>query len=456
MFENDRMAVTPSGGGTLTLPAPPMASRPTARGVTPDLLCRWGERLRRLTDVHSDAERIDLIRALEELKNVAAATQARLTVAFAESQEEAEATRRRDPRELGKVGARSVAAQVALARRESPHRGQQLVALARGLTQMPRTRAAFGAGLLSEHRASLLVSETNHLLRADREAVDTAVAGDTDALEGLGTKALVAKTRQTAYRLDPAAAVARSRRAESERCVTLRPAPDTMTYLTALLPMAQGVATYANLVRAADSARGAGDPRSRGQVMADTLVQRCTGQPGPEATPVEINLVLTDHTLFGLSDEPAVIPGHGPVPAPIARRLVTKAARDACAWLRRLYAEPDTGQLVTMDSRRRTFTASQAHFLGLRDQTCRTPYCDAPVRHIDHVIPSAEGGPTALTNGQGLCEACNHTKQTPGWRHRPMAGGGLTVTSPTGHRHTSRLPPARVSSGAGRHRGPPS
>lgn len=434
------MAVTPSGGGTLTLPAPAMASRPTARGVTPALLSGWGERLRRLSDVHTDAERIDLIRALEELKNVAAATQARLTVAFADSQDAAESARRRDPNELGRPGTRSVAAQVALARRESPHRGQQLLTLARGLTQMPHTSAAFEAGLLSEHRASLLVCETSHLLRVDREAVDTAVAGDTDALEGLGTRALVAKTRQSAYHLDPAATMARSRRAESERCVTLRPAPDTMTYLTALLPMAQGVATYANLVRAADSARSAGDPRSRGQVMADTLVQRCTGQPGPEATPVEINLILTDHTLFGLSDEPAVIPGHGPVPAPLARRLVTRAATDARAWLRRLYAEPDTGQLVTMDSRRRLFTSSQAHFLGLRDQTCRMPYCDAPVRHIDHVTPSEVGGPTDLTNGQGLCEACNHTKQTPGWRHRPR-GGSLSVTSPTGQCHTSHPPP---------------
>lgn len=217
MFDDDRMAVTPSGGGTLTLPAPLMASRPAARGVTPDLLWGWGERLRRLSDVHTDAERIDLIRALEELKNVAAATQARLTVAFADSHEADEAARRRDPSELGRPGTRSVAAQIALARRESPHRGQALLALARGLTQMPHTRSAFEGGLLSEHRASLLVSETNHLLRGDREAVDSAVAGDADALEGLGTRALVARTRRTAYELDPAAALARARRAPTSR-----------------------------------------------------------------------------------------------------------------------------------------------------------------------------------------------------------------------------------------------
>lgn len=147
-----------------------------------------------------------------------------------------------------------------------------------------------------------------------------------------------------------------------------------------------------------------------------------------------------------------MIPGHGPVPAPIARQLTTKAARDARAWLRRPYAEPDSGQLVSMDSRRRTFTASQAHFLGLRDQTCRTPYCDAPVRHIDHAMPSEAGGPTALSNGQGLCEACNHTKQAPGWRHARATAGTVMVITPTGHRHTSRPSPARVPSSAGHRR----
>ena len=44
--------------------------------------------------------------------------------------------------------------------------------------------------------------------------------------------------------------------------VTIRPAPDTMTYLTALLPVAQGVSVYAALRREADTRC---DGRSRGQ-----------------------------------------------------------------------------------------------------------------------------------------------------------------------------------------------
>lgn len=113
--------------------------------------------------------------------------------------------------------------------------------------------------------------------------------------------------------------------AEAERRVTLRPAPDTMSRLGALLPVAQGVAAYAALGRAADTARAAGDPRSRGQLMIDTLVERVTGQCAAAAVPVEVTLVMTDAALLSRSgtpghDEPAMLLGYGRSrpPGPVA------------------------------------------------------------------------------------------------------------------------------------------
>ena len=79
----------------------------------------------------------------------------------------------------------------------------------------------------------------------------------------------------------------------------MRPAPETMSYLTAHLPVSQGVAAYAALTKHADPLRAAGDERSRGQIMADTLVERITGQATAEAVPVEIRLVMTDQALVG-------------------------------------------------------------------------------------------------------------------------------------------------------------
>ena len=214
-----------------------------------------------------------------------------------------------------------------------------------------------------------------------------------------------------------------------------------MAYLTALLPVAQGVACYAALARHADTTRATGEPRSRGQVMADTLVERLTGQTTATGTPVEIELVMTDRALLSGSHEPAHLVGHGTIPADLARSLVRNAEQ---AWVRRLYTHPDSGALVSIESRRRRFAGQLRHQIVLTDDTCATPYCDAPVRHTDHITPVRNGGPTTLPTPPGLCEACNYTKDLPGWHtvvHTRSDGTRiLDLTTPTGQRHPSRPP----------------
>jgi hypothetical protein len=240
-----------------------------------------------------------------------------------------------------------------------------------------------------------------------------------------------------------------------------------MAYLTALLPVAQAVAVYHALTRHADTARAAGDPRTRAQLMADTLVDRTTGTPGG-ITGVEIQLVMTDRPLFQADSDPARLPGYGTIPAQTARHLInpprgpepetgTKLVVGNTAysvWLRRLYTHPGTGELIGMDSRARIFPGGLRRLIQARDHTCRTPYCDAPIRHLDHIVAHHNGGPTTATNGAGLCEACNHTKETPGWtarpsptppaprhRHRP----GNEAHLPAHHPHRPHLPIHRTT-----------
>jgi hypothetical protein len=109
-------------------------------------------------------------------------------------------------------------------------------------------------------------------------------------------------------------------------------------------------------------------------------------------------------------------------------------------WLRRIFTAPGGGQVISVESRRRLFTPGQRRWIKLRDQYCRTPWCEAPIRHVDHVQRHDDGGPTSIDNGQGLCQACNHAKQAPGWRARPGPGGTVTTITPTGHRYRSRPP----------------
>ena len=374
-------------------PAQPHAG-PTARSGGPatselrDLLERLGGVTGEGVD---DAERIDQLSLLESIKGAASAAQARVTVAFDSSQRETQAAAGVPVRERG----RGVAAQVALARRDSPSRGSRHLGLARALTgEMPHTMEHLAAGRITEWRATIVCRETAVLDVERRREVDARLAAD---LPLLGDAQVAQRARAMACELDGAAMVRRRAKAESERRVSLRPAPDTMTYLTALLPVAQGVGVYAALSAAAGQAQaqGAGDARGRGQLMADTLVERVTGQATATAVPIEIQLVMPAETLLGQGSEPALAPGYGALPAAVARALVASCgSAGASAWVRRLFTTPDGRDLVTMDSRRRRFDGLLRRFVELRDQTCRTPWCDAPVRHGDHVIPERRGGAT--------------------------------------------------------------
>lgn len=386
------------------------------------------------------AGRIQLVAALEQLKAAAAGLQARLSVDF-------DAQERRRQRDAGvprEQRGRGVATQLGMARRESPHRAAVLLGVAKALcAELPCTFAALADGRLSEYRAALIVQETACLEREERAEVDRALCADPGTVEGVGTRRLVAMAREHAYRRDPAAFVRRAAHAENERTVTLRPAPDTMTYLTALLPVAQGVAAYAALRRAADSGRAAGDGRGRGQAMADTLVERLTGQAAADAVPVTVSLVMSDAGLLASGHGAAVLDGYGTVPAQVARTLVANGLDADAAWLRRVYTDP-RGRVVAASSRERFHPEGLASLLRVRDQgTCRMPYCDAPIQHLDHVLPAELGGPTDAENSQGLCEACNHAKQAPGWRQETSEGAArhtVVTTTPTGQVYRSVAP----------------
>ncbi|MGW5241066.1 DUF222 domain-containing protein [Monashia sp. NPDC004114] len=431
-----------------------------------------------------------------------------------------------------------VAAQVALARHESPARGVRLANLSVALVQdLPHTLAALTVGAINERRAELVVRGTSHLAPEVRTLVDSEVVGAhldlTDPFAGVGSwgdRELERRVRASADRLDAQGAVERARTAESERRVTIRPIPDTMALVSAVLPVAQAVAVHAALSQAALSAKAAGDERGKGQLMADTLVERVTGQTQAGDVPVEVQVVITDRALIEGADTPAHIPGYGPVPAGWARDLLTRdlapvgpprgpasranvratpsgpsspsrpsspsgpsspsdasdpdtavrpgvrpiagvasgpgaaspsaaagseaasfGARAAAIWFRRLFTHPGTGSLVAMDSSRRLFPAGLRRFVVARDGQCRTPWCDAPVAHIDHVQPYAQGGPTTTaTNGQGLCVRCNLVKEEPGWTAAvidPGPSGGtdrphtVQIVTPTGHTYRSLAPP---------------
>jgi Domain of unknown function (DUF222) len=393
----------------------------------------------------SDAVRIDRIARLEKLRAVTAALQAAESVRFAQSQVTEQLAADVHPDKIG----RGIAEQIGLACRISPVAAARRLNTARALWfELPETYSHLTAGELSERVAEVIVSETRHLDAETRGQVDRQLAAA--GIATMGYKAATACARKAAYEADREGYVRRGRTERKHRRVGVRPAPDTMAILTGYLPVEQAIACYAAVRRHADSAKAAGDSRTRDQIMADTFVERLTGQATAGDVNIELQLLMPLDALINADDhKAAMIPGYGPLPAGLAWEIV--ATSKGRRWWRRLFTAPASrsglsGPIVGGDPTRRCFDGWLAKLIRLRDQSCRDPFCDAPIRHIDHIRRHADGGPTTYLNGRGECERGNQVREMPGWHLKlidcSFHGGPhkIIITTPTGHHYLSRAP----------------
>ena len=279
------------------------------------------------------------------------------------------------------------------------------------------------------------MAQTSHLDAAQRAAVDKQL-GDA-GLEQMGFRQAEARVKTLAYDTDRVGYTARGRKARADRRVTLRPAPDTMTVLSGLLPVEQGVACLAALRQAADGLIATGDTggRTRDQILADTLVERLTGQARAQDVNVEVGIVLPLDALLD-PDSPATgdLVGHGPLPAGIVRDLLRSTAGKR--WWRRLFAHPDTGTLVGGDPERRRFDGFLAKLIDLRDGgRCRDPYCDAPIPYRrapthDHIRSPRRRADQRTPTGAGSAPAGTTSARCPAGRSRPSTTGSATPRTP--------------------------
>lgn len=427
----------------------------------------------------SEADLLHVVTTLEATKGAAAALQARATARFVEDRDAvaADAVVQEEITKREASCRRSATrAEVALARRCSPWQADRHVAVAKALVRdLPMTMSALAAGGISESRAMIIARETACLSRADRMEADRRLAQD---LTTLGDRALASAAQRVCIDLDQEAIVERRRRAAGSRHVGVRPAPDGMARLSILGPLADVVGAYAALTAAeqarfvatgdpeVDEARAA-DERGRGAWMADTALERLSGRDEGQVQPVEVGLVMREDSVVPGSDartgrsggtddaedadDEVEIPGWGAVPGDMAREHLLRLCDTGTeTWLRRLWTVPGGRDLVAMDSSRRLFSGVLRQLIGLRDATCRVPWCDAPARQVDHVLPFARGGGTSAANAMGSCQRHNLIKEEPGWRAEVVStgldpGGGdphtVRLTTPTGSEFTSVAAP---------------
>ncbi|MDQ3156754.1 MAG: DUF222 domain-containing protein [Actinomycetota bacterium] len=381
-------------------------------------------------DPHDDpmgAQRIDAIKAFELVIRAAQAGQA-AQIAALDSERAAQMGLGRGDHSLSVIG------EVALARNISPWAAGTQYGFAVGLARMPKTAAVLAAGGISEPSARAVVRESTGLDTSQAGRLDNCLSG---RLEGLTHRRAGALARHYAIEIDTVAATERAKANRADRFVSLFPDTDGVAVLQIRGPADQLQAAYNALAKAAATAKAAGDARTSGQVMCDEFVQRVTGATKATDLNIEIGLIMTMGNLLDEDDSPCVLPGFGPIPASLASSIIRSGHQ---SWIRRLYTDPIDHSLTDCDQAHRRFSGSVAKSITIRDQRCRQPGCDSPIKHLDHVIAFHTGGPTARDNGQGLCVRSHTFKHLPGWKVVPD-GHDIVWRTPTGHTYRSPRQP---------------
>lgn len=231
---------------------------------------------------------------------------------------------------------RGIAQDIGKARRISPSRASKHAAAATiAVRDLPQTMAQLRAGNVNTENVEVIAAQVSVLSRDHRLHVDAKLA---PKCGNLSRRQAEGMARALADTLDQEAAVARRERSIKQRRVTVRPAPDDMAYLTALLPMTQAIACKAALMTTAQTlaATGAGDsvgrpanhpadaPRTTNHLEADLLIELLTGQSAVAVTPTQVNLLVPAETLAGGAESAIVSTGGtgvgsvGPVIIPAA------------------------------------------------------------------------------------------------------------------------------------------
>ncbi|GGI11778.1 hypothetical protein GCM10007368_37890 [Isoptericola cucumis] len=343
----------------------------------------------------------------------------------------------------------------------------QHVTVAHGTAHLPEVADALADGLVDRRKAEALIA-TGRLPDEQRRQAVRELLPD---VEHLTVPQIRTRMRRAEIAVDPSGAEERHRVARTERYVRLEPVDDAMAYLTAYLPADDAVRAFAAVDELALAVRrGPGEERLLAECRADVLTGLLSGRlragDGADvadgdgsgrdvagndgvrrAVPVQpsgaasrrggVRVSIAASTLLGSDDLPAILRGHGPVPAGTARAL----AGDPDAVWQRIFTDPGTGVLTDTSSRSYRPGARLRAAVVARDVTCTFPGCRVPASgcdldHVEPFDPAVDGPQTHGDNLHALCRTHHRAKTSGGWRvSRDPATGVTRWTAPTGHQH---------------------
>ena len=326
------------------------------------------------------------------------------------------------------------------------------IAAARALAECPRlvslvtsgAISAWAARLVTDHLTDLEPSDSSRVVADVADRVLQRLAGGLRPYHSAEVNRLARAAR---LRLVPEQAQASRVRALADRRVCIHPRGDGMASLVADLAEVDAHRIHWRLtaIAAGLQADGADDgppePRTRDQVRADVLVDLLLGGPtvqpgapgragdtsslpaqedgphGGSAPPrPDIQVVVSLETLLGLAEQPAHVPGLGPIPAEVARELAAEGR-----W--RALVSDASGAITAVGSHTYTPGAAVARLVRAREPHCRFPGCRQPAVRcdLDHTVPWPRGATTPQNLGP-LCRRHHRLKTDGGWALEPLTG----------------------------------
>lgn len=380
------------------------------------------------------------------------------------------------------------------------------------LDSHPATMEALAHGVLSWRHAGTIVDETSTLAQTPGMA-----AADLESFEQRLLKAALrttasgfkSKARRLREGTHPESLAVRAKEAILKRDIRLEPGQDGMSWLTLHLPAPAAEGIWVHCTRQARKLQGPSENRTLMQLRSDIAAALLLGQPPLEDTcqeggsgyvgglvdgipenplreylaqvekvragmnvpdpalpQAQILVTVPALALLGITNEPADLVGHGPIPETIARKLLTNADT-----FLRVLTDPVTGEPLDANPDRYWIRESEKAVLRAMAGCCYFPNCTNSVLDTepDHLTAWEHGGSSTSENLKPACKRHHTLKhftddkdkhgryrvdhdpdragiRMRGWKPIPTPDGRVGWSSPSGQYHPplprEAMPPA--------------
>ncbi|MFF1882452.1 DUF222 domain-containing protein [Pseudarthrobacter sp. NPDC058196] len=349
-----------------------------------------------------------------------------------------------------------------------------LVEQSRRVCSLPLVFEALAAGAVSWLHARIVADETEGLGPAVAAGL-VAHFFDPDVpnpARGAAPGDLVpsrfrAKVRAWRERHHPESLEKRHVKGVADRRMDYAPGRDGMAWVSLYLPGDTACAIWNRSTATARGLQNPDEPRTLTQLRADVAASLLLGaglQPavnpavaaagagndaGPGCASTDIGKIPTPRadvlvtvpvfSLLGLTEEPALLDGFGPVPASMARRLVAGGAES----FYRVLVDPRDGAPLEIGRTRYRLPETIKKWIRLRDAKCTFPGCTnhTPDNDTDHLTAWHHGGTTDAQNLAQLCPRHHRLKHRSAWTPDPATKYEPPGwTSPTGRHYKPEQP----------------